>query len=80
MYEAIRKPRTTSVIARSESRRNIYQLPDGDAKERRNRQLMQEESLDRYPECIDDAEFQSWLLDYDVEKEVEKVWQQYRRG
>ena len=80
MYESIRKPRTTCVVRRSDLRRNIYQLPDGHAQEQRDRQLMQETPFDGYPTCIDDPQFQSWLLSYDIKLEVEKAWEEYEQS
>lgn len=76
----MRKPRTTSVIKRSDARRDVFQLPDGPAQEERDRQLLQEKPFDGYPACIDDSEFQSWLLSYDIKLEVEKAWEEYKRS
>ena len=78
MYEAIRKPRTSRVIAGSNARRDIYQMRDGEAQQKRDHELRQEHSSDRYPRCIEDPGFQSWLLDYDTEAAVERAWQQYQ--
>lgn len=80
MYEEIRKPRTSRVIAGSNSRRDVYQMRDGVAQQNRDHQLRQEHSADRYPRCIEDPGFQSWLLEYDTESAVERAWQQYQAG
>ena len=80
LYESIRKPRTTKVIAGSDARRKVYQLRDGDAQQERDQQLRQKSPFEGYPKCIADPDFQSWLLDYDAEVEVEKAWQQYQKG
>ncbi len=78
LYEAIRKPRTSRVIVGSDARRDIYQLRDGKAQQERDHALMQEPSSDRYPKCIEDPDFQSWLLEYDTESVVESAWRQYQ--
>lgn len=80
MYEAIRKPRSSRVIAGSDARRDIYQLRDGMAQQKRDHELMQEQASDRYPNCIEDPEFQSWLLGYDTKSAVDSAWQQYEAG
>ena len=77
-YEAIRKPRTSRVIAGSNARRDIYQMRDGVAQQKRDHQLRQEISADRYPRCIENPDFQSWLLEYDTESAVESAWEQYQ--
>ena len=79
MYEAIRKPRTTIVIARSNARREIYQLSDGVAQHERDRQLLQASSDSNYPEFMGSEAFEKWLFEYDVEVEVEKAWHQYSK-
>ena len=78
MYEMIRKPRTARVITGSEKRRNKYQLCDGTTQQDRDQKLLETEPSDRFPECIEDPVFQSWLLEYDVGSEVEMVWQKYQ--
>ena len=80
MYEEIRKPRTSRVIAGSNTRRDIYQMRDGVAQQKRDHELRQEHSSDKYPRCIEDPNFQSWLLEYDTESAVERAWQQYQAG
>ena len=80
MYEAIRKPRSSRVIAGSDARRDVYQMRDGIAQQKRDHELMQEESSDRYPKCIEDPEFQTWLLEYDTEAAVKSAWAHYQAG
>lgn len=79
MYEAIRKPRTTSVILHSDARREFFERPNGETQMERDRQLKQATSFDGYPECVDSLDFQTWLSEYDTETEVEKAWQQYKQ-
>ena len=79
MYEEIRKPRTSRVIANSNARGDVYyQMRDGVAQQMRDHQLRQEHSADRYPRCIEDPGFQSWLLEYDTESAVERARQYYQ--
>lgn len=55
-------------------------MRDGVAQQKRDHELRQERSSDRYPRCITDSGFQSWVLEYDTESAVERAWQQYRAG
>ena len=80
LYEMIRKPRTSRVIEGSNARRNVYQLQDGKAQRERDHDLVEEHSSDRYPKCMEDPEFQSWLLEYDPEMAVDSAWQQYQNN
>lgn len=73
-YEAIRKPRTSRVIAGSEARGVAYHLPDGKAQQDRDWELTHARQGDAYPQCMEDLAFQSWLLHYDVDCAVEEVW------
>ena len=62
MYEATRKPRSAGVIAGSNARRDVYQMRDGVAQQKRDHELMQAQSSDWYPDCIENPDFQSWHL------------------
>ena len=80
LYETIRKPRTSRVAAGSDARRDVYQLRNGKAQQERDHELMQERLSDRYPKCMEDPEFQSWLLEYDPETAVESAWQYFQEN
>ena len=55
-----------------------YQMRDGEAQQQRDQELTENKSLERYPKCMENPEFQSWLLAYDTGSEVETAWQQYQ--
>ena len=66
LYEAIRRPRTSSVTAASNARREICQLPDGEAQQARDEGLRRESPCEGYPHCFEYPAFHSWLLNYDL--------------
>ena len=73
LYEAIRKPRTSRVTAASNARREMYQLPDGEAQQARDEGLRRESRCNGYPRWFEDPAFHSWLLNYDVRSAVTKA-------
>lgn len=80
MYEKIRKERTTRVVKGSTAAREIFHLNDGDRQQERDRQLLEEEPFEGYPNRWADPVFQPYLFGYDAEEEVEKAWATYKAG
>ncbi|SRR6266536_200634 len=79
IYEAIRKSRTTRVVKGSTAYRDIYHMHDGPRQVERDRQLLEYEPFEGYPNRWADPVFQKFLFDYDAQEEVEKAWETYVR-
>ena len=74
IYESLRKPRTTRVVKGSTALRDIFHMADGPRQAERDRQLLEEEPFEGFPNRWADPVFQPWLFGYDAEKEVEGAW------
>ena len=74
IYESLRKPRTTRVVKGSTALRDIFHMADGPRQIERDRQLLEEEPFEGFPNRWADPVFQRWLFGYDAEKEVEGAW------
>ena len=80
IYEALRKRRTTCVVKGSADLRDIFHMEDGKDQRNRDRQLLEEEPFEGYPNRWADPVFQEWLFGYDPFMEVDRTWQVYQRG
>ena len=80
IYEALRKSRTTRVVKGSTALRDIFHMLDGEQQSERDRQLLEEEPFEGFPNPWADPVFQEWLFGYDFEKEVEGAWERYLEG
>jgi len=80
IYEQIRKERTTRVVRRSTAAGHFFHMPDGDRQTERDRQLLQVEPFEGYPNHWSDPVLQPWLFGYKVEEEVDKAWATYKAG
>lgn len=80
IYEKLRKERSTRVVKSSTANREIFHLHDGDRQEERDRQLLEEEPFDGFPNRWADPVFQPWLFGYDALQEVDEAWQTYKAG
>ena len=73
-YEAIRKPRVSVIIAESEARGDIFQMPDGKAQQERDLELRKAGEGEGFPRGLEDPETRSRLAEYDADREVDQVW------
>lgn len=81
IYETIRKPRTTTVVSRSQYLgREIFHLHDGPRQQERDRQLLEEDPFEGYPNRWADPVFQPFLFGYDAQKEADAAWTRYEKG
>ena len=80
IFESLRKPRTTRVVKGSTALRDIFHMHDGPRQQERDRQLLEEEPFEGYPNRWADPVFQPWLFGYDAEAEVERAWKRYLEG
>ncbi|TKA61854.1 hypothetical protein B0A49_11351 [Cryomyces minteri] len=80
IYERLRKERTTRVVKRSTALRETFHLPDGERQAERDRQLLEEEPFEDYPNRWADPVFQPFLFAYDAHAEVEQAWEVYKKG
>jgi len=81
IYETIRKARTTRVVQGSQFLgREIFHLHDGPKQQERDRQMLEEEPFEGFPNRWADPVFQPWLFGYDAAAEVEKAWKVYQAG
>ena len=80
MFEQLRKSRTTQVVKGSSALRDIFHMPDGDRQRERDRQLLEDEPFEGYPNRWADPVFQSWLFGYDALGEVDTAWKRYKEG
>ncbi|GAB7344844.1 hypothetical protein MBLNU457_3295t3 [Dothideomycetes sp. NU457] len=80
IYEAIRKQRTSKVVKRSTLAQSFFHMPDGERQRERDRQLLEEEPFEGFPNHWSDPVLQKWLFGYAVEEEVDKAWKTYKAG
>jgi salicylate hydroxylase len=80
IYEAIRKSRTTRVVKGSTFQRDIFHMHDGPRQAERDRQLLEHEPFEGYPNRWADPVFQKFLFSYDAKEEVESAWRKYLAG
>lgn len=80
IYERIRKARTTKIVKTSSLMRDIYHCRDGDIQQERDRQLLEEEPFEEYPNPWADPKFQEYLFGYDAYKEADRAWKKYLAG
>ena len=81
IYEAIRKSRTTQVVkGSSHLGANIFHLHDGPRQQERDRQMLEQEPFEGYPNRWADPVFQPFLFGYDAHEEVDKAWKRYKNG
>ena len=72
-YEALRKPRTSQMVAGSRQMRQIFHMPNDRAQLRDRIMLGKQTPSEGHPNKWADPVFQKWLLGYDCEKEVRKA-------
>lgn len=80
IYERLRKARTTRVVKGATRMRDYWHMPDGDRQRERDRQLLEEDPFEYYPNPWSDPVFQPWLFSYDAHDEVEQAWKVYKSG
>lgn len=80
IYERLRKDRTTRVVKGSTALRDIFHMVDGDKQRERDRQLLEHEPFEGYPNRWADPVFQEWLFGYDAFAEVDAAWSKYKQG
>ena len=80
IYEALRKARTTAVVQGSSHLQEVFHLHDGPLQRERDRQMLEEEPFEGFPNRWADPVFQLWLFGYDAFEEVERAWERYQRG
>ena len=49
-------------------------MEDGDKQRERDRQLLEDEPFEGFPNRWADPQFQKWLFGYDAFEEVDKAW------
>jgi salicylate hydroxylase len=80
IYERIRKARTTRIVKTSSLMRDTYHCRDGDTQQERDRQLLEEQPFEEYPNPWADPRFQEYLFGYDAYAEAERAWKRYLAG
>lgn len=80
IYEAIRKARTTQVVKGSTSLRDIFHMHDGPQQQERDRQLLEQEPFEGFPNRWADPVFQPFLFGYDAYVEAYRAWRTYLHG
>lgn len=55
-------------------------MPDGPRQQERDRQMLEEEPFEGFPNRWADPVFQQFLFGYDAKEEVEKAWKVYKDG
>lgn len=68
IYQAIRAPRTQTVVSRGNTQQTLYHLPDGPSQIERDRKIREKEEGEAL--AWRDKGFAPWLLGYRVQDEV----------
>lgn len=79
LYQALRKERTGHIIRAALKMGRIWQMPDGLAKEERDREFLHDTPTAGYPNFLADPFFQQWLWGFDVSKASKDAWDAYCR-
>ena len=74
MYEQIRKPRAMQVKWRSLATRDVNGMVDGEQQRERDRQLVEHQPFEGYPNPLADPEFSKYLFGYDAVEAADKAW------
>ncbi|KAL2011840.1 hypothetical protein VTN00DRAFT_4558 [Thermoascus crustaceus] len=80
IYEAIRKSRTTKVVKGSTALRDIFHMHDGPRQQERDRQLLEQDPFEGFPNRWADPVFQPFLFGYDAYVEAYRAWKKYMDG
>lgn len=80
IYEKIRKARTTKIVQTSTLMRDVYHCKDGDVQQERDRQLLEEEPFEGFPNPWADPMFQDFLFSYDAYAAADEAWDHYLQG
>lgn len=80
IFEAIRKARTTRVVTGSTGLRDIFHMHDGPRQQERDRQLLEQEPFEGFPNRWADPIFQRFLFGYDSYDEADQAWRTYMEG
>ncbi|KAK9454014.1 hypothetical protein V1511DRAFT_482331 [Dipodascopsis uninucleata] len=78
LYELLRKKRTTRVVQGSTDLRDVFHMQDGEAQAERDRQMLEMEPFEGYPNRWADPVFQKFLFGYDADREADKAWKIYQ--
>ncbi|TGO10149.1 hypothetical protein BTUL_0143g00200 [Botrytis tulipae] len=76
IYQALRAPRTQTVVERGNTQQYLYHLPDGPEQIERDRKMRQQEEGEAL--AWRDKGLAPWLLGYRVSDAVEKLWVPFR--
>ncbi|TGO23842.1 hypothetical protein BPAE_0120g00210 [Botrytis paeoniae] len=76
IYQALRAPRTQTVVERGNIQQYLYHLPDGPEQIERDRKMRQQEEGEAL--AWRDKGLAPWLLGYRVSDAVEKLWTPFR--
>ena len=68
------------MVKGSTALRDVFHMADGDRQRERDRQLLEQEPFEGFPNRWADPIFQPFLFDYDAHDEVEKAWDRYKKG
>ena len=80
IYEQIRKPRAMQVKWRSLATRDVNGMVDGEQQRERDRQLVEHQPFEGYPNPLADPVFSKYLFGYDAVEAADKAWKTYKRG
>ena len=75
-YEALRRPRTTKIVAAATAQQYWYHLHDGEAQKHRDTVMGAEVSCEGDPFLWREPTFAPWLYGYDAYAEAEKAVEQ----
>ena len=77
IFERIRKPRTTALLHKSRTIRDVLALNDGPLQQERDRQIGNQTAFEGSPNFLADPVFQPLLFSYDAIEEAENAWTSY---
>jgi salicylate hydroxylase len=80
IYESVRKARTTQIVQGSTALRDIFHMHDGPRQQERDRQLLEQEPFEGFPNRWADPVFQELMFGYDAYPEAYRAWKTYTDG
>jgi len=80
MYEHLRNSRTSRIVDAATAGRRLLHLSDGPVQRERDRQLLEEDPFEGFPNMWADPVLQHFMFGYDSTKAVDRVWSRYLSG
>lgn len=77
VFQDIRQARCQDIARRAAEAAEVWALTDGPAQQQRDREMLEDEPFDGYPNPFSDPKLQESLYGYDVAKAAREAWEKF---